>query len=190
MEQDLYCRGKKLDAEPARLGTLRDSSDIVGDERLLQQRMSEDGYLLFRGLVNREKVLRARREILLKYAIIGEIDAVNHDVMDAILQEQSFIAHVNLIAFTESIRRGVAYDELTQDTRIMSIYEKLLGGKVRTFSSGRASFGLAREPASTRTTSTCRVEQRTSGRHGSRLGMLRSMKGRLFYWKRAIFRPN
>lgn len=133
MEQHLYCRGKKLDADPARLGTLRDSSDIVGDGAQLRQRMAEEGYLLFRGLADREKVLRARREILLKYAIIGEIDAVNHDVMDSILQEQSFIAQVNLIAFTESVRSGVAYDELTQDPRIMAIYEKLLGGQVRTF---------------------------------------------------------
>ncbi|WP_157958655.1 phytanoyl-CoA dioxygenase family protein [Salinicola sp. CPA57] len=95
--------------------------------------MAEDGYLFFRRLINREKVLKARREILLKYAIIGEIDGMKNDVMDAILQEQSFIANVNLIAFTESIRRGAAYEDLTEDTRLMGVYEKLLGGPVRTF---------------------------------------------------------
>lgn len=133
MESDLYCRGMKLDADPKRLGTLRDSSDIVGDVDMIKARMAEDGYLLFRGLVDREKVLRARREIMLKYAIIGEINGIDHDVMDAIMQERSFIDQVNLIAFTESIRRGVAYESLTEDANIMAVYEKLLGGKVSTF---------------------------------------------------------
>lgn len=133
MTKELYCRGVKLNSAPERLGTLQNSSSILDNPKLLQQRMAEEGYLFFRGLVDRDKVLRARKEILLKYAVVGEIDGINHDVMDSILQEQSFIGNVNLIAFTESIRRGIAYEELTQDNAIMNVYEKLLGGKVRTF---------------------------------------------------------
>lgn len=133
MTKDLYCRGIKLDPAPERLGTLKDSSDILCDAAAMQERMSDEGYLFFRGLIDRDKVLRARKEILLKYAIVGEIDGINHDVMESILQEQSFIGNVNLIAFTESIRRGVAYGEVTQDEAIMGVYEKLLGGEVRTF---------------------------------------------------------
>lgn len=133
MKQELYCRGMKLNPDPTLLGTLRDSSDIIESEELLKARMAEDGYLLFRSLVDREKVLRARQEILPKYAIIGEIDGIKHNVMDAILQDKSFIGNVNLIAFTESIRRGIAYEELTQDPQIIGVYEKLLGGEIRTF---------------------------------------------------------
>lgn len=133
MQQELYCRGMKLDPAPDRLGTLRDSTDIVADANALQTRMDEEGYLYFSGLVDRDKVLKARQEILLKYATIGEIDGINHDVMDSILQPQSFIGNVNLIAFTESIRRGAAYEDLTKDSQIMDVYEKLLGGPVRTF---------------------------------------------------------
>ncbi len=133
MTKELYCRGVKLDSGSEQLGTLQDSSDILDNPKALQKRMGEEGYLLFRGLVDQDKVLRARKEILLKYAIVGEIDGINHDVMDSILQNHSFIGNVNLVAFTESIRRGVAYEALTQDDAIMDVYEKLLGGEVRTF---------------------------------------------------------
>ncbi|AJQ97781.1 phytanoyl-CoA dioxygenase family protein [Gynuella sunshinyii] len=133
MEQELYCRGVKLNPSPEYLGELRDSSNILSDADALKARMDEEGYLFFPGLIEREKVLKARREILLKYATIGEIDSINHDVMDSILQKKSFIGNVNLVAFTESIRRGAAYEDLTEDIRIMNVYEKLLGGPVRTF---------------------------------------------------------
>lgn len=46
------------------LGELRDSSDLLGDRAALQQRMDEDGCLLLRGLIDREKVLAGRRRIL------------------------------------------------------------------------------------------------------------------------------
>lgn len=47
------------------LGTdLRDSNDLLGDAEAQRQRMKEDGYLLFRGLQDRQNVLRARRAIL------------------------------------------------------------------------------------------------------------------------------
>ena len=65
--------------------------------------MAADGYLFVRGLIDRETVLEARREILLKYAIVGEIDGIHHDLMDAIQSSHSFIDTVNLRAFTESV---------------------------------------------------------------------------------------
>jgi ectoine hydroxylase-related dioxygenase (phytanoyl-CoA dioxygenase family) len=133
MNKDIYCRGKKLDVSPEKFTYLEDSTDILDDAEALKTKMAEEGYLLFKGLVDREKVLSARREILLKYAIIGEIDSVKHDVMDAILQEETFIDQVNLLAFTESIRSGKAYQDLTVDSNIMNMYEKLMGGKVRSF---------------------------------------------------------
>lgn len=133
MTNGVYCRGKKLDASPEKFGEMRDSSGLIGDAGALRARMASDGYLLFRGLVGREKVLAARREILLKYAIIGEIDSINHDVMDAIMQKDTFIDEVNMAAFTESVRSGKAYQDLTVDPGIIDYYETFLGGKARTF---------------------------------------------------------
>lgn len=133
MEKEYFCRGMKLDTSPEKLGTLRQSTDILSDADALRERMDEDGYLYFPNLIEREKVLAARNEILLKYATIGEIDGINHDVMDSILQDHSFIGNVNLIAFTESIRRGAAFVDLVEDKRIEKIYEQLLEGPVRSF---------------------------------------------------------
>jgi len=46
------------------LGHLRDANALLGDLPALRQRMADDGYLLLRGLVGREKVLDARQRIL------------------------------------------------------------------------------------------------------------------------------
>ena len=42
------------------LGFLPDSSSLLGDTAALEQRMQEDGFLLLRGLIERQKVLKAR----------------------------------------------------------------------------------------------------------------------------------
>lgn len=46
------------------LGELRNSNDLLSDAEALRTRVTEDGYLLLRGLIDREKVLRARRTIM------------------------------------------------------------------------------------------------------------------------------
>ena len=54
---------------------LRDSSGILGDHDALQARMAADGYLLLRGLHDRDHVLSARRHILEKLSERGMLDA-------------------------------------------------------------------------------------------------------------------
>lgn len=46
------------------LGELRDSNELLNDMASLHQRIAEDGYLLLRGLIDRDKVLHARRRVL------------------------------------------------------------------------------------------------------------------------------
>src|SRR5438105_1187053 len=76
---DYYCCGKKLDTSSATFGDLRSANrEILRDPVALRRAMAEDGYLFFRGLIDRDDVIEARREILLKYAVIGEIDSINH----------------------------------------------------------------------------------------------------------------
>lgn len=130
---ELYCNGIKLDLSREKFGELRDSNEILDDIEALRARIAEDGYLLFRRLIDPEVVLRARREILLKYATIGEIDGINHPVMEAIYQEKSFVDKVNLVAFTESIRSGMAYNQMVADPALIGFYERFLGGAVRCF---------------------------------------------------------
>ncbi|MEX0653869.1 MAG: phytanoyl-CoA dioxygenase family protein [Phycisphaeraceae bacterium] len=45
------------------LGRLRDSNDLIEDTAALRARLEEDGYLLLRGYLDRETVLRARQTI-------------------------------------------------------------------------------------------------------------------------------
>ena len=46
------------------LGTLRDSQHLLPDMQALHAQFAEDGYLLLRGLIDREKVKQARSTIL------------------------------------------------------------------------------------------------------------------------------
>lgn len=114
-------------------GQLREDNALLGDFDALHDRMDEDGYLFFRDLIDPDSVRAARREIMLKFATVGEIDSINHSVMDAIQSDHSFIDQVNLFAFTESVRSGEAYGRVIHDPELMGFFEGFLGGPVRTF---------------------------------------------------------
>jgi len=129
----LYCNKIKLDTSPDKFGELQDSSPLISDIAACKARMDEQGYLFFRGMLDREVVIEARREIMLKYAIVGEIDGINHPAVEGIQQENTFIDKVNLLAFNESIRTGLAYNNVIMNARLVSFYERFLGGKVTTF---------------------------------------------------------
>ena len=55
---------RNVEFPSATLGVLRDSSGLLSDVAALHARMAEDGYLLLRGLIDRQKVLTARETIL------------------------------------------------------------------------------------------------------------------------------
>jgi ectoine hydroxylase-related dioxygenase (phytanoyl-CoA dioxygenase family) len=130
---ELTCSGVALDTSPDRFGELRDANEILGDYDALRARMDEDGYLLFRELIDPDRVLAARREIMLKFAVIGEVDGIDHDPIEGIHRTPSFTDQVNLVAFTESVRTGLAYQNVVNDGRILAFYEGFLGGQVRGF---------------------------------------------------------
>ncbi len=68
------------------LGELRDCNALLNDREALHRRMDDDGYLLVRGLHQRDTVLRARRKIL-EFCNTGEGNAIlpGTDLMDAII---------------------------------------------------------------------------------------------------------
>lgn len=129
----LFCNGIELNDSPDKLGELRHANDLLDDTAALRERMREDGYLLLRDFVDSEIVAAARREILLKFATVGEIDSIRHPVMDAIRQDETFVDQVNLLAFTESLRTGMAFNALVESKPIISLFERFLGGAVRCF---------------------------------------------------------
>lgn len=70
----LISAGEPLDITEDALGILRDSSPLLGDPNALRERMSEEGYLFLPGLLNREDVFAARREVLSRLAAAGYLD--------------------------------------------------------------------------------------------------------------------
>lgn len=76
--------------------------------------------------------MAARREILLKYATIGEIDP-EQPLMDAIFDPDSALDQVNLRAFSESVRTGMAYEHVVLHPNLLALYRNLLGCEPRSY---------------------------------------------------------
>ncbi len=128
----LFSNGVELDPSADALGELEDSSELLSDAAALRAKMAAAGYLFFRGLIEQDVIQAAREEILLKFAIIGEIDS-RFPINDAIYGNGDALQHVNLRAFTRSVRDGIAYCRVVRNETLLNLHERLLGGKVRPF---------------------------------------------------------
>lgn len=111
------------------LGTLRESNDVLGDLEALRARMHEDGYLLIRGLHDRDRVKSARRFMLEDLERQGLI-APGTELMDGIMppgaqsvwwEGQKRITHAKPLL------------DVYEGDRVFSFFEKFLGGPVRTY---------------------------------------------------------
>ena len=90
LETDLLTfSGRPFVATPDTVGELVDSAALLGDAAALRARYETDGYLYIRRFHDPELVLATRRELLLKYATVGEIDD-RHPLMDAIEGDRVF----------------------------------------------------------------------------------------------------
>jgi len=129
----LYSNGILLDTSPKAFGELKDSNAILNDPNALKNRMNEDGYLLIRNLIDPKLVLKARYEILMKFAIIGEIDQ-NYPIYEGIHSNRSYRDHVNLAAFSKGVRDGACYLDVTLNKNLLLFYKNLMGGEVLPYS--------------------------------------------------------
>lgn len=132
MALTLQANGYPLDLQPESFGELVDSSELHGNAPALRARLDRDGYLLLRKLIDPAVVLEARREILLKYAAIGEIDD-RVDVMHATVGTTDALGHVNLRALSESLRTGYWYEQVVTNDSLLAVHADLLGGPVRPY---------------------------------------------------------
>ena len=128
----LFSNGVELRTDEDHFGSLRESQEILEQPEELRRRMEADGYLFFRGMLTPEEVQLAREEILLKFAIIGEIDATR-PIDDAIHSRSDAIEHVNLRAFAKSLRDGIAYRSIIDHPTLLGFYNDLLGGPARSY---------------------------------------------------------
>jgi hypothetical protein len=128
----LTVNGRTLDTSVERFAELEPADDLLDDPTGLREAMDERGYLFFRGLLDPELILEARREVLLKYAILGEIDD-RHPLDDAIAGDGAGVPSANLRAFSESVRSGARYLAVTDHPDLIAVHERLLDGPVKVF---------------------------------------------------------
>ena len=124
---------RELDVDSKYLTTeLRDSNERLDDHDALQARMAEDGYLLIRGLHDRDEVLTARQHILEKLSERGMLD-VNAPLMEGIFN----------LAYHEPASTGAmgnvelaklpSFLKLVEGPPIINVFEHFLEGDVLTF---------------------------------------------------------
>src|SRR5580704_16476701 len=119
--------GTPLDLDEAAFGTLADATADLGDVAALRARMARDGYLFFPGLLDRDAVLRARREIVSRLARAGVLRA-DRDPMAAIMADGA--------ALDRETRTGLASNnrplhDLLYTGKMISFFERFLGEPVR-----------------------------------------------------------
>ena len=111
---------------------LRESNDILDDPEALRARVAADGYLLIRGLHDKETVLTARQQILEKLDAKGMI-APNTTLIDGIFNpdypEPTSTGSMGNKAFTQT----PAFKAVVEGEPIMNFFNRFLGGDVRTF---------------------------------------------------------
>jgi ectoine hydroxylase-related dioxygenase (phytanoyl-CoA dioxygenase family) len=121
--------GHAFDTRPERFGELRDSSGIAGDMAALRERMAEDGYLLLRGYLDREAVLRARAELCERLAGVGLIDR-GRPLTEAIFSGTTAQATgIDRARFAKELRTGPAVRAVCHSARMLGFYERFLGGE-------------------------------------------------------------
>lgn len=139
----LYSQGLELDADPAALGRLRDSRDLLGDPEAMQERMQAEGYLYIRRFFSRELIEAARRSMLLQLKDRGSLDP-QAPLMEGVLTEGADIRFLpELAKGNEDVHRVIFGDE------IHGFYRDLLSTEhvrhfdfvwVRTMARGPGSF--------------------------------------------------
>jgi ectoine hydroxylase-related dioxygenase (phytanoyl-CoA dioxygenase family) len=111
------------------LGELREANELLSDVEALRARMEEDGYLLIRGLFEREKVLAARRQMVEVLLREGALDP-SFPPMEAVVapgQSGSFRGGDN------DLTRSPAFGELIQSAPVMNFFERFLDGEPMTY---------------------------------------------------------
>jgi ectoine hydroxylase-related dioxygenase (phytanoyl-CoA dioxygenase family) len=78
---DVTCVVKGRPVPRTLLGELVDSTALMADPPALRARMAEDGYLYLKGVLDRDAVLAARREVFARLAAVGEVRVSGDDAV-------------------------------------------------------------------------------------------------------------
>ena len=111
---------------------LRESNDILGDPDALKKRIAADGYLLIRGLHDKEVVRAARRQILEKLAAKGMV-APETPLMDGIFNPDCPEPTSTGSMGNKGLTQLPAFKAVVEGAPVMDFFKRFLGGEARTF---------------------------------------------------------
>ena len=123
----LTTQKKEIDRSPKAFGELRSSLDIVDDGEALQRRMQGDGYLYLPGYLNRQEVLSVRSGLLERLANSGCLESGTPIEAAVARKDRGSYFMPELADGNPALMR------LLYQGRMMTFFERLLGGEVRHF---------------------------------------------------------
>jgi hypothetical protein len=133
----LLYKGRPLDISSEAFGELRRSDSVLSDESELRQRMAVDGYLYLPGLLDLELVKAVRRDVYDRLARLGALhpdypayEGISHPEPD---RSVSAALDYRTDGSAESLRDCLPIRELLYKGRMMSFFERFLGGEVLCF---------------------------------------------------------
>jgi ectoine hydroxylase-related dioxygenase (phytanoyl-CoA dioxygenase family) len=116
-----------VELEPDSVHPLRESNDVLDAPALLRRRLQEEGYLFLRGVLDREDVLAARREMMQRLAQDNLLDP-SRDPIDGFANPGAKVAFRPDLALHNQILDRVLYDG-----PMIALMQKLIDAPVRHF---------------------------------------------------------
>lgn len=111
---------------------LRESNDILDDSNALKERIAADGYLLIRGLHDRNAVLTARQQILERLAVKGML-APDTPLMDGVFNSEFPEPTSTGSMGNKALTQLPAFKAVVEGAPVMDFFKHFLGGDARTF---------------------------------------------------------
>jgi hypothetical protein len=128
-DKKLSLCGREVALDGRQLGLLRESNSIQGDATALRARMAEDGYLLLRGLISRERVLDARRVVLERLKEQGKLDP-QYPMMDGVLLAG---ASGEYLGGKKEVTHAPDFLKLAECPELFEFFSQLFGEPAMTF---------------------------------------------------------
>ena len=131
MAQTVFVGDHELTFPGPHLGVLRDCNAVLDSAEGLHQQIAEDGYLLARGLIDKDKLIAGRRAIL-EYAEGNGKDDVfksGTDIMEAVAGEGSPGRTMGAPAVTHH----PDVQSVLEGNELFKFFRNFFGGDTRTF---------------------------------------------------------
>ncbi|MDA0838317.1 MAG: phytanoyl-CoA dioxygenase family protein [Planctomycetota bacterium] len=119
----------QLDLPGKYFDTMIESNDIYGDAGAMQVRMEERGYLLFRDVLNKDTVMRARLQMMEALNDEGLLDE-NYPIIDGVAKDPS---KGGFRGGSNRLTQAPAFVELVREGEVIKFFERFLGGEVRPY---------------------------------------------------------